>query len=270
MHEMARAAQRRGCDEERATAARMDPAYAFQANSNAQRIAQRASALLAATPAVDPMVAAQLGKIVEHKRPLPAIMERGEVVNVGTFGMSLLGKPEVMMRWPIERKEAAEGVIADVINGAISGAMDAQALRPGRAVIADRFELAYRVEAMDEGVMGNCCLWKTFTDATAAYRLDATPAVVDLKFCADLREGVAVRGRVAGTLGMWRNKNGVSTFTGFVQLPIPSLTWRSVGKDVSIARLVDATGGDTHDICGPHVIVQPEEFIQAMGSYDPA
>ena len=252
-------------------AARMRPAHEFMMRQNGEKVVRRARELLASSTSPEPLVKSILEHLVEREGS--PIINSEEIhegsyagkVLMGTVGMTLLGKPEVLLKWPVKHTEAAQGVMEDIVAGVMQN--DHQPIVHGRKVLAHRYELAYAMVDATSVIGDLGKLWTAFPAATRRYRPNDSKecAVVVLHWIAHLAEDCVLSGGPQGTVAVWRQKGGRDVFTGIVKWPVPSQSWRDAGFPGSMARLVDPEG----DLMGPCRILTPQEFVEAMAEYDP-
>lgn len=77
-------------------------------------------------------------------------------------------------------------------------------------------------------------------------------------------EGVLLPEGLKGGMAVYRDKDGVSTFTGLVRVPIPSRSWAALDYKDCFALLADTDG----DLEGPCTILTPAEWMHMMRDYD--
>lgn len=254
----------------------MAPAHAFMQTQNRNRLVARAAEVRAAcAEAHDPptdgrnaagfLVGALLDGITT-KRDVERTQFKmpGGGVCVSTFGLGLLGWPEIVIRWPADLREAALGIIRDIALECLNGVPYKQKVALGREVYAARYGVGYRVDELCPP--GEDTVHHKFAVMGAKYRADDTPPFVMLSLAVDVRDDRDLPGGVPGTMAVWRKRGGVPCFTGIVQIPLPSPNWQQVDKSISFARLLDTSG----DIDGPCRILSPAGFLAEIQQFDPA
>ena len=257
--------------EEYARRRTMAPAREFMAEQNKAKLKKRVEALLRqnATELEAPVLAALRSIIDKDGHPVVIREELGDgpdagKLRIGTIGLTLLGQPEVLLKWPIEHAVAADGIIDDIIQGVLQA--DHQPIAHGRNVIAARYDCAYAMVDAHEVISGSLgALWTSIPALAQPFLSRVEHPVIVLHFLVDLTEGKVLPGGPQGmTMALWRKKNGLDVFTGIVQWPAPSRSWQHANIPGTMARLVDPQGR----IEGPCTILTPKEFIDAMAEYD--
>lgn len=255
----------------------MAPAHRYLQRAARTKLAKRAGGLagaleaaLFATPGgadgvewgnCDAVIAQQLRQAEERCEPAFLLDSDGDDARVVTVGLSLLGHPEVLIRWPKVHADAARDIARDLVIEVFNGE-GATHLSDGRHCFAARFGLGYRVERSD--APGDQMFGGRLGALTAKWRHAGTPPTVTLRLILDVREGGVLLAGCADAMAIWRKKGGVDVFTGLVKLPVPSVSWDAVGKSFSVASLKDIHG----PLDGPCTIATPREFLAIMAEYD--
>ena len=232
---------------------RMAPADAHMMRCNHEKIVRRAREALVGLP--PGMARDQMEQIVDSdgKASLHGTEFEDGAVGLATVGLSLLGTPDIQLRWPGHFKEAAQGIVGDLVNAVYAGRADGK-LRDGKRTVAYAYDLAYVVVAQhdpkDHFGRGE------FAPVTARHLKEGDPGYYELVLFADLREGIVLPGGVYGTEPWYAEKDGESVKTDIVVLPVPSRNWCTTALNGSFAKLVDPEGPTD----GPHVILTPAQF----------
>jgi len=245
--------------EARCESDRMALAHRHLEECSRSRLRRRATSVLHRTDApLDPAARRFFSEIARTGQPIVySVADDEGMVCVSSIGLALLGQPDVLLYWPEAMEDRAIGVATDLINDCCQGKRGK--LVDKRKVYAQRFELAYEMRAVPDHD-GEPLAGKA---GGAAYAVPGVPQELGVFLVADLREGVLLDGLKNG-LAIYRDKDGKSTFTGYVRLPTPSNSWYSWGINHCVARLDDVDG----DLEGPCTIVTPAEFMLAMRDYD--
>jgi len=253
-------------NEARKASRRMAPAHAFSQTAQRRKLVERATGLL---QQLDPTnvpehvpIRDRLEAIVRDRDVILATQEGEDTSAIMTFGMHLIGYPELVLRWPKVHAEAAREIVHDLVAAALNGAR--AKLQDQRRVFAMRLELSYSMEGrglpdLSTGelrVMHN--LTSTFLDSTV-------PPTLALRLLVDSREGVVLKGvPEPEPFAIWCKKDGRDVFTGLVRLPFPSKSFSALDMQFSVARLVDPAGA----LDGDRVILSPGEFMAELAQYD--
>lgn len=253
-----------GCEEKVARAQRererMELAHRHLQKCSHERLQLRAAAVLAELPSEHP-TRPFFANIKQTGKVKVIVMTDEGQFRAATVGLGLLGQPELLLRWPEALKEQASDVMHDLIISCCEGE-GASKLYDMRSVYAMRLDLAYKMHA-------TACADEEFcrgmlSAATAAYAVEGVPKALTLELVADMREGVLLSKGFKAGLAVYRNKNGVSTFTGLVRVPIPSRSWAAHNYQFCHARLADYDG----DLEGPCTIITPAEYMDVIRDYD--
>ena len=80
-----------------------------------------------------------------------------------------------------------------------------------------------------------------------------------------------------GFVTLWKRKQGITVFTGFVMVPHNNADAEPQQQAETLWDDIDAAkgniyklehGASDHDLAGPRRLVRPEEFLEAMQQYD--
>ena len=241
--------------EEEEHATMMAPAHAFMQAQAATRVVKRSKELQSKTN--DNTILATLKKVEEMEMPIMISHPDEENVKVATVGMNFLSYPELYLVWPKQHVDAAYGIMKDLIISAMNGD-SADKFEMKRSVFAARFAVAYIIE---EAPQADGPLFEFIQDQSL--RKDQAPFALSLSFHCAVLDGVDMPG-LKGCMAIYRDKDGINTFTGLVRTPLPSPHWIKMNYDFGIAKLVDGN----RDIEGPIRMITAEEFLAAMQEYD--
>ena len=84
----------------------------------------------------------------------------------------------------------------------------------------------------------------------------------------NLNEG-SIIGNIAGTLAIWRKKDGIDVFTGIVRIPATSPGWAWLDYPFCMAELLHPWCSKTdYQSFGPSRVISPAQFLERMRIYD--
>lgn len=231
----------------------MRPMHMFMQANARQRLKKTAAEWRVQAENSIPDVKSCLETVAQTGFPLKISPDQG--TRVATFGLALIGHPEIFVAWSPGFEEQAAEILQDLVVTCLNGD-GREKLQDGRQVLAARLGIGYMIKTAPD--VSDSPLY-----AFLKQRSTAPTFAFELKFVMDARDDVDLPG-FPTALSIWKKKRGVDKFTGLIKTPVPSPNWAKIGCEYGIAKLIDKNG----PINGPCRMTTPEEAMRIFAKYD--
>ena len=122
-----------------------------------------------------------IDSLMTNGRPMAMYKEENGNLRVATYGMGLIGYPEIHAIWPIEREEALFRVVSDIIVSAMQSTFKVE---KGRHILEARFDLVYKMETYEMDLESGP--YERFLAAEKQFLCEGNSHAVEMKLVTDI------------------------------------------------------------------------------------